>query len=361
MTILRAVQNRVVLLGTCYLAQSEKDRYRQLLAPDSMLLPRAAVFDTNMSHRRRPGMANKLHVMRSLPCTRAAHAACTGQCQVTLPRLSSPRLPHTSAVAERQQSNSTTSTSSATARLSLTARAVAEATNPVQSGSAATIVPVGLGDRSYPIYVGSQLMDQGDLLTRHIKGSTVLIVTNTTVAPLYLPRYCRLSEGFHCHREACPAFVSFLNVCADFCLWPHQATSFSVYLTLIISPAGPSHLPGSCRCTQALLQAKPHLRVENVVLPDGEQYKSLDTLTLVWDRALELRLDRQTTFIALGGGVVGDMTGFAAASYQRGVNFIQVAPCLQQQAAGKVSLSVCWLYMLYHLSLVDYAELTEMV
>lgn len=61
-----------------------------------------------------------------------------------------------------------------------------------------------------------------------------------------------------------------------------------------------------------------------VILPDGEQYKSLEIVTKVWDVALEKRLNRKSTFIALGGGVIGDMTGFAAASYQRGVNFIQV-------------------------------------
>ena len=60
------------------------------------------------------------------------------------------------------------------------------------------------------------------------------------------------------------------------------------------------------------------------MLPDGEQYKSLDVLQKVWDKALETRLDRNATFVALGGGVIGDMTGFAAAAYQRGVHFIQV-------------------------------------
>lgn len=67
------------------------------------------------------------------------------------------------------------------------------------------------------------------------------------------------------------------------------------------------------------------LQVEDVILPDGEQYKSLDVLQQVWDKALKTRLDRNTTFLALGGGVIGDMTGFAAAAYQRGVHFIQVS------------------------------------
>ena len=66
------------------------------------------------------------------------------------------------------------------------------------------------------------------------------------------------------------------------------------------------------------------MQIEHVVLPDGEEYKSLDVLQKVWDKALESRLDRNATFVALGGGVIGDMTGFAAAAYQRGVHFIQV-------------------------------------
>ena len=62
-----------------------------------------------------------------------------------------------------------------------------------------------------------------------------------------------------------------------------------------------------------------------MVLPDGEQHKNMDVIGAVWDTALELRLDRKCIFVALGGGVIGDMTGFAAASYQRGVSFLQVA------------------------------------
>jgi 3-dehydroquinate synthase len=82
-------------------------------------------------------------------------------------------------------------------------------------------------------------------------------------------------------------------------------------------------LPLSARCVEAL-SAGGKVRVETVVLQDGEQYKSMDELSKVFDAALTARLDRQTTFVALGGGVIGDMTGFAAATYQRGVHFIQV-------------------------------------
>lgn len=64
--------------------------------------------------------------------------------------------------------------------------------------------------------------------------------------------------------------------------------------------------------------------MDAVILPDGEQFKTVDVLSAIWDKALELRLDRKSMFVALGGGVIGDMTGFAAASYQRGISFLQV-------------------------------------
>lgn len=66
------------------------------------------------------------------------------------------------------------------------------------------------------------------------------------------------------------------------------------------------------------------VEVETVVLPDGEEFKTLEILTKILDKALTARLDRKCTFVALGGGVIGDMVGFAAAIYQRGVNFVQV-------------------------------------
>lgn len=66
-----------------------------------------------------------------------------------------------------------------------------------------------------------------------------------------------------------------------------------------------------------------------MILPDGEKFKSLEVLQQIYTRALELRLDRKTSFVALGGGVIGDMTGYAAASYQRGVNFVQVSVSLR--------------------------------
>ena len=125
-------------------------------------------------------------------------------------------------------------------------------------------VEVDLGDRSYPIYIGEQLFAQVDIAGL-IKGRQVMIVTNETIAPLYLA---------------------------------------------------------------ALRDQLPALQVDEVILPDGESFKTLDTLNLIFDALLEMRHNRTTTLIALGGGVIGDMTGFAAASYQRGVDFIQIPTTL---------------------------------
>lgn len=132
---------------------------------------------------------------------------------------------------------------------------------------------VELGERTYPIYIGSDLLRRTDLLAAHIAGRQVAIVTNETVAPLYLA---------------------------------------------------------------ALEQALAGYSVTSVVLPDGEAFKTWETLQLVFDGLLAARHDRRTTVIALGGGVIGDMAGFAAACYQRGVNFIQVPTTLLSQVDSSV-------------------------
>lgn len=132
---------------------------------------------------------------------------------------------------------------------------------------------VDLGARSYPIHVGTGLLGRADLLAPHIHGKQVMVVTNETVAPLYLDRLLAGLSGFE---------------------------------------------------------------TESVILPDGEQYKNLDTLNLVFNALLEKHFTRKCTLIALGGGVVGDITGFAAASYQRGVNFIQVPTTLLSQVDSSV-------------------------
>ncbi|MEQ9546712.1 MAG: 3-dehydroquinate synthase [Marinobacter sp.] len=131
---------------------------------------------------------------------------------------------------------------------------------------------VDLGDRSYPIFIGDGLLGSMDL-TPYVAGGQVMIVTNETVAPLYLEQ-----------AKAC--------------------------------------FPGKA--------------VDSVVLPDGEEYKDWQTLNLIFDALLEKRHTRKTTLVALGGGVVGDMTGFAAASYQRGVPFVQIPTTLLSQVDSSV-------------------------
>ncbi len=134
---------------------------------------------------------------------------------------------------------------------------------------------VALGERSYPIHVGPGLIDQAGLLLPQLASPSVAIVSNTTVAPLYLERL-----------------------------------------------AGPLEATG--------------VRVTRVVLPDGESYKTLETLNQVFDALLRARCERKTTLIALGGGVIGDLTGFAAATYLRGVPFIQVPTTLLSQVDSSV-------------------------
>ncbi len=97
------------------------------------------------------------------------------------------------------------------------------------------------------------------------------------------------------------------------------------------TPAARLPCPPVDRRTVKALTADGRISVETVVLPDGEEFKSMDVLAQVWDKALQSRLDRGTTFLALGGGVIGDMTGFAAACYQRGVHFVQVPTTVMSQ------------------------------
>jgi 3-dehydroquinate synthase len=134
---------------------------------------------------------------------------------------------------------------------------------------------VDLGDRSYPIHIGAGLLDRADLLLPHLAQKRVAVVTNTTVAPLYLER-----------------------------------------LTATLQAGGVAVTP--------------------IVLPDGEAYKNWETLNRIFDALLTQRAERKTTLIALGGGVIGDMTGFAAACYQRGVPFIQIPTTLLSQVDSSV-------------------------
>lgn len=133
---------------------------------------------------------------------------------------------------------------------------------------------VDLDERSYPIYVGS-CFQSPELFSNAIPHSEVLIVTNETVAPLYLE-------------------------------------------------------------TLATMLGKEGRRLESVVLPDGEQYKTLETVNQIFTHLLEHNFSRKVALVALGGGVVGDMTGFAAASYQRGVDFYQIPTTLLSQVDSSV-------------------------
>ncbi|PMR76143.1 3-dehydroquinate synthase [Billgrantia endophytica] len=133
---------------------------------------------------------------------------------------------------------------------------------------------VSLGERSYPIHIGPGLLGDSRWIAPHLAGRQVLVVTNETVAPLYL---ARLREGL---------------------------------------PEG--------------------LEVRELVLPDGEATKTLEHVSRIWDALLEAGFNRRCTLIALGGGVIGDMVGFAAACYQRGVAFIQVPTTLLSQVDSSV-------------------------
>ena len=134
---------------------------------------------------------------------------------------------------------------------------------------------VDLGDRAYPIHIGPGLLDRADLVLPHLKQKRAVIVSNTTVGPLYLDRFAQT-----------------------------------------LRDAG--------------------VQVDGVVLPDGEAYKNWETLNLIFDALLTRRAERKTTLIALGGGVIGDLTGFAAACYQRGMPFIQVPTTLLAQVDSSV-------------------------
>ncbi len=141
---------------------------------------------------------------------------------------------------------------------------------------------VALGDRSYPIHIGSGVLDRADLLVPHLGQKKVLVVSNTTVAPLYFDRLRSTLE-------------------------------------------------------------KNGISVISVILPDGEKYKDWNTLNLIFDALLGAHCERGTTLIALGGGVIGDMGGFAASCYQRGMPFIQIPTTLlslvDSSVGGKTAIN----------------------
>lgn len=134
-------------------------------------------------------------------------------------------------------------------------------------------VHVDLGERSYPIFIGQNLLDQADKLLPYLTGKQVCLVSNETVAPLYLARVKNLLSG---------------------------------------------------------------LNYSELILPDGEAYKNFESWQQILETLLAERHNRTTTVIALGGGVIGDLSGFAAAAYQRGVNFIQIPTTLLAQVDSSV-------------------------
>lgn len=134
-------------------------------------------------------------------------------------------------------------------------------------------VKVELGERSYPIHVGAGLLEQADLIRSELGGGRAVVITNDVVAPLYGEKVRQL-------------------------LGDHFA--------------------------------------DQIVLPDGEAHKHLETISGIYDRLMAGKYDRKTTLVALGGGVVGDITGFAAATYQRGINFLQIPTTLLAQVDSSV-------------------------
>jgi 3-dehydroquinate synthase len=134
---------------------------------------------------------------------------------------------------------------------------------------------VSLADRSYPIHIGVGLLSELKLITEHLAGKHVAIISNTTVAPLYMEKVAEQlrNQGY---------------------------------------------------------------KVVEIILPDGEQYKNSDTLNKIYDALIDARSERSTTLIALGGGVIGDLTGYAAATYLRGVPFIQIPTTLLSQVDSSV-------------------------
>ena len=135
-------------------------------------------------------------------------------------------------------------------------------------------ININLKKRSYPIYVGEGLLENCDLLKKHISNKKVAIITNDKIAPLYLEK---ISNTLSVEKEIIP-----------------------------------------------------------IILPDGEVFKNFETLNLIYDTLLKNKANRQITLIALGGGVIGDITGFAAATFMRGVDFIQIPSTLLSQVDSSV-------------------------
>lgn len=145
-------------------------------------------------------------------------------------------------------------------------------------------VDISLGDRSYPILIGPELLGDSALLGASIPARDLLIVTNETIAPLYL--------------------TSFTKALDD-------------------TGSRPGNRPGN-------------RHIASVILPDGESHKTLDSLALIVDALVDARMNRDAAVVALGGGVIGDMAGFAASCYQRGIDYVQIPTTLLAQVDSSV-------------------------
>jgi 3-dehydroquinate synthase len=141
------------------------------------------------------------------------------------------------------------------------------------SGLARDTLRIDLGERSYPIVIGAGLLEQPGQVADHVAARDVLIVTNETVGPLYL---------------------------------------------------------------ESLTAGLPGKNVRSITLPDGEQFKTIAVLERIFDALVGGRFNRDACIVALGGGVVGDIAGFAAACYQRGIDFVQVPTTLLAQVDSSV-------------------------
>ncbi|MBX9900761.1 MAG: 3-dehydroquinate synthase [Burkholderiaceae bacterium] len=172
------------------------------------------------------------------------------------------QLPSSVSQSEQQISDSTNSTSTPLG-------------SKLESQLAPIQVDVALGERSYPIVIGANVLSDHRQLSNLIQGQTVTVVSNNIVAPLYL-----------------------------------------LQLEQTLGKLGKS--------------------VKSIILPDGEEHKNWHSLMQVFDELLKEKSDRKTTLVALGGGVIGDMTGFAAASYMRGIPFVQIPTTLLAQVDSSV-------------------------
>jgi 3-dehydroquinate synthase len=171
--------------------------------------------------------------------------------------------------------DATASTTATSATTHAQPAASAAESNMTDSTFSPVSLQVELGERSYPITIGHGLLSNPELLTRHVAGKRVALITNDKVGPLYLPQVRKLLED------------------------------------------------GGKQVTE-------------IVLPDGEGQKTWASLMKVFDVLLAEKCDRKTTLVALGGGVIGDLTGFAAASYMRGVPFVQIPTTLLSQVDSSV-------------------------